>query len=78
MQARGDVYIAIVDNGIGISEEMLMELDLEKANNKETSGIGLRNVHQRIQMYYGKEYGLTIESHFGIDTKVTIHIPYRQ
>ncbi|MFD2334159.1 sensor histidine kinase [Cohnella sp. GCM10020058] len=43
---------------------------------QEGGGIGLRNVHQRIQLYYGKEYGLTVDSEEGVYTRVIIRIPY--
>ncbi|QHW33103.1 HAMP domain-containing protein [Paenibacillus rhizovicinus] len=42
----------------------------------EGSGIGLRNVHQRIQLFYGKEYGLFVESGEGAYTRVEMRIPY--
>ncbi|MBM7565248.1 cache domain-containing sensor histidine kinase [Paenibacillus sacheonensis] len=42
----------------------------------EGSGIGLRNVHQRIQLFYGKEYGLFVESGEGEYTRVRMRIPY--
>ena len=40
-----------------------------------TGGIGLRNVHERIQLTLGKQYGLTIDSEEGRGTLVTIRIP---
>ena len=42
----------------------------------EGSGIGLRNVHQRIQLFYGKDYGLFVESREGEYTRVRLRIPY--
>lgn len=72
-----DAYIAIKDDGIGISKEIMMELDLDSADmSPHSGGIGMRNVHQRIRMYYGTEYGLMIESKFGLETTITVHIPY--
>ncbi|AIQ59945.1 hypothetical protein PBOR_25565 [Paenibacillus borealis] len=43
--------------------------------NKRSGGIGLRNVNQRIQMVYGEEYGLRIESKRGSYTQVTVKLP---
>jgi two-component system sensor histidine kinase YesM len=72
-----DVLIVIADNGIGISQEALTGLDLDASDAEcGSGGIGLRNVHQRIRMYYGRKYGLSVSSIFGIETTVTIRIPY--
>ena len=72
-----DVRIVIADNGIGIPQEALNGLDLDVSDAKSDSGgIGLRNVHQRIRMYYGKKYGLRVESIFGIETTVSIRVPF--
>lgn len=42
---------------------------------RKGSGIGLRNVHQRLQLFYGHEYGLWVESEEGIYTRVLMKIP---
>ena len=39
------------------------------------SGIGIRNVHQRIQLYFGEKYGLEITSEPDEGTMVRIHLP---
>ena len=39
------------------------------------SGIGVRNVHQRIQLTFGRQYGLTIQSEPDEGTLVRIHLP---
>ena len=36
---------------------------------------GIKNVHQRIQLYFGKEYGLTIQSEVEQGTVVEIRLP---
>lgn len=43
--------------------------------NRKNSGLGLRNVNQRIKLYYGKEYGIWIESKEGCFTSVTVKLP---
>lgn len=43
---------------------------------KSGSGIGLRNVHQRLQLFYGYEYGLWVESEDGKYTRVLMKVPY--
>ncbi|ONI46214.1 hypothetical protein AN642_00750 [Epulopiscium sp. SCG-B10WGA-EpuloA2] len=70
-----DINIIIEDNGIGISPETLDKI-LSKEDTK-TSGhtsIGISNVNKRIQMVYGKEYGMYIDSIQGQGTKITLHI----
>ena len=42
---------------------------------KKSSGIGLKNVHERIQLYFGKNYGLKIYSEPDEGTTISIHMP---
>lgn len=75
-----DLFIEVTDNGIGFSMDALRHLDLNApipANSEKSGNLGMKNVHQRIQMYYGKEYGLEIRSKFGFETTVRIKLPYR-
>lgn len=73
---NNDIYIDVIDNGLGIPEE---SVDLILTDNtrvhKKGSGIGLSNVHQRVQLYFGTEYGLEIESELDEGTTVRIHLP---
>lgn len=74
-----DLFIEITDNGVGFPKEVLRQLDLNSPipmNSIKSGNLGMKNVHQRIQMYYGKEYGLEIRSTFGIETSVRIKLPY--
>lgn len=73
-----NLYISIRDNGIGMSPERLEELTVKLGTGTvETisSSIGMVNVNQRIKLFYGDAYGLTVESEHGKGTAVTIHIP---
>ncbi len=72
-----DVYIEVCDNGIGIPPENLKYL-LEPNNKlrKHGSGVGLLNVHNRIQLCFGQCFGLEIESWPDEGTTVRIHIPF--
>ncbi|MBH0333918.1 histidine kinase [Brevibacillus brevis] len=65
-----EVKISIEDNGVGISEERLAEIW-----NSPSKGIGLINVHSRLQSIYGKKYGLTIQSKPGLGTVVSFVAP---
>lgn len=65
-----NIYLSVEDNGVGIEPEVLASI-LEF----KTRGYGVRNVNARIQLYYGEEYSLQIESEVGKGTKSLITIP---
>ncbi|MCL6471527.1 MAG: histidine kinase [Firmicutes bacterium] len=68
-----DMYITVVDNGCGISEE---ELDqVLKFGYGKGSGIGLSNINERLKSLYGEEYQVKLESTEGAGTRVYIKIP---
>ena len=71
-----DIFLSIEDNGMGMSQEVVDNLltNSEKVP-KHGSGVGLINVHTRIQLMFGEEYGLKIYSEPDEGTKVVIHIP---
>jgi two-component system, sensor histidine kinase YesM len=79
------IYIQIIDNGIGMSDEKIIELndkinsdqEVQDTNGKGGNGIGLRNVNERIQLRYGKEYGMSITSAQTKGTMVTIKLPHK-
>ncbi len=56
-------------------EQVAGLLTEESETRSRGSGIGLKNVHQRIQLYFGTEYGLEIESEPDEGTTVRIHLP---
>lgn len=64
------ITFAIEDNGPGIEKETLRQL-LE-VNSK---GYGLKNVNERIKLYYGTEYGVNIVSTPGVGTCIAIAVP---
>jgi two-component system, sensor histidine kinase YesM len=71
------LVITIEDDGVGMSAERLQEV-LDSLNDvDDTPGkrIGLKNVHQRIRLFYGAEYGLKIYSKINIGTRIEIAIP---
>lgn len=72
----GNVILAVEDNGVGMSEEEV-SLVLTDSNriHKHGSGVGLANVNNRIQILFGKAYGLVIESEPDEGTTVSICIP---
>lgn len=76
-QQGEDIWIAVQDNGPGMTQEMVKALEAGKVveSTKRGSGIGVRNVQERIQMQFGRKYGLFIESELDVGTTVTIKIP---
>ena len=71
-----DIYIEVTDNGMGMPEEVVEGLLTDENRVRaKGSGVGLINVHKRIQLRYGEEYGLTIESCPDEGTTVKIHLP---
>lgn len=72
-EENNNIHIEIKDDGVGMDKDTL-ELIQKLKESKET-GIGIRNVHQRIQVYFGKEYGVNITSELDEGTTVTIIIP---
>ena len=70
------IILAVCDNGLGMSEEEVA-LVLTDSNriHKHGSGVGLVNVNSRIQILFGKEYGLLVESEPDEGTRVSICIP---
>lgn len=80
-----DLVIAIEDNGVGIPPEKLASLqrqlesnqlaDSTLAGRKGHGGIGLMNVHRRIQLVFGEKYGLSISSAQGQGTSISIRFP---
>jgi two-component system sensor histidine kinase YesM len=75
-----DLYIQIMDDGVGMTEETMSHILREDYSMKKSghTSIGVVNVNRRIQMIYGKDYGLLVQSVLGAGTKITIHIPARE
>ncbi|HZH62203.1 MAG TPA: sensor histidine kinase [Metabacillus sp.] len=77
-EADHSILFVIRDNGPGINAEKLEELNQLLDRNpiiNRDSGFGITNVHARIVMMYGSEYGIKIKSKIDEGTVVTIKIP---
>lgn len=68
------ISIYVEDDGVGIPEEKLENL-LKCVDTKELHGYGVRNIHERLQLKYGSEYGLFYTSTVGAGTVVEVRIP---
>lgn len=81
VQDEVNCAIEIMDSGIGMTEEQVINLRKKIAGEIVTSGgsgngLGLKNVQDRIVMSFGNEYGLSVISKEGCYTKVIVKIPY--
>lgn len=74
-----EILLQVQDNGIGFSPERLAQLqadlDDDSGEIKLESGFGIGNVNKRIKLYYGRDYGVSIQTEAGVGTCVTIVIP---
>ena len=84
--ASNRLIVRVSDNGNGIEKRTLIELNrklaagsegnrLEEKSDRSGMGIGLLNIHQRIQMQLGEEYGIKIASTVNVGTQVEITLP---
>lgn len=68
-----EIRMTVTDNGVGMSEEQCQEILHREAGDR--TGIGIKNVNDRIRIYFGEEYGLHITSELDEGTCVEIRIP---
>lgn len=75
------VYIHVWDDGAGVSPKRLADIRnwLENPKNREEkTGFGLSYIQERIELSYGMDYGISIDSKEGEFTKVTVCLPIQQ
>jgi two-component system sensor histidine kinase YesM len=73
---EGDlIKFDIQDNGYGMLPSKVEELEASFKNDDIHQGVGLKNVYQRIRIYYGEKANIEIHSEEDIGTKVTIVLP---
>jgi two-component system sensor histidine kinase YesM len=69
--------ITVEDNGPGMDDEFLEKLRKGEINPRG-SGIGLKNINERIKILFGEQYGLCINSKVNEGTRVSIYLPYKK
>ena len=84
LRVRGDIeggtmLIRVSDDGVGMDaarlEALRASLDSGSLEAEGPGGVGVRNVQERIALYFGRQYGLAFESSPGVGTTATIRIP---
>lgn len=74
---QGDtVAVQVEDNGKGMTQERIREV-MNAAEDADSSHLGVRNIHDRIRLHFGEEWGLHIESTPGQGTQITLRFPAR-
>lgn len=68
-----NIVMTVEDNGNGMTDEQI-ETIMNKDRSDKT-GIGIKNVNDRLKIYFGNEYGITIHSELDEGTKVIILMP---
>jgi two-component system LytT family sensor kinase len=63
----GKLTLEVIDDGVGMPQNRLREI--------YESGIGIRNVHERLQVLYGQDYTFKIDSQPGFGTAIRVEIP---
>jgi sensor histidine kinase YesM len=68
--------IEVLDDGIGMDRETIANIFSGKHHiSNRFSGIGLKNVDERLKLYFGSQFGLAIESEVGVGTSVVLMLP---
>lgn len=76
MKEHNTMFIHVIDNGKGMSEQDILNLNEQINNDKSgSSSIGMQNVHKRITAMYGKEYGINIKKNVPNGLKISISFP---
>ena len=71
--AGEDILFVVEDNGVGMEEEQIAAIFRHDADSK--AGIGIKNVNDRLKIWFGEDYGITIKSVPDEGTCVTVRMP---
>lgn len=69
------VYLEVIDNGVGMTDDELKYIFDEKQTDYKNNGVGVVNVQKRLKLYYGEEYGIEYHSEKGVGTTAIVTVP---
>lgn len=72
------IHLDVIDNGAGIKPEKVGRIFEEREADCDLRGFGLKNIDERIKVYFGSNYGLSIKSTYGEGTTVSIVLPLKE
>ncbi len=75
---KEDILIEVIDNGSGMTEEQIRALNNSISEVYETFGYGVRNVNKRIEIMFGKQYGLYFMKNNLSGITVQIRLPFQK
>lgn len=70
---ENNILLIVSDNGVGMEKDMI-----ETILTNKSKGYGVRNVNERIKLYYGDQYCIKVQSTIGIGTKIIVKIPLQK
>ena len=68
-----DILLIVADNGVGMTDEQCAAILAKERS--DSVGIGVKNVNDRLKIYFGDKYGISIKSELDVGTEVTVRIP---
>lgn len=75
VQDSANIFVTVEDDGIGMDDSQVEELNRPLKDGEIRKGFGVRSVGDRIKLYFGPEYGIRVYSNPGLGTRIVIHIP---
>jgi two-component system, sensor histidine kinase YesM len=75
-EVEGKILFQVIDNGVGMDSKQIENIySDEHRKHSKGNGVGVKNVHERIQIYYGPDFGVSFESEVDRGTTVYIWMP---
>ena len=71
----GSLVFQIIDDGVGMAEEVLHRIAENRRMSDKSGGYAIKNVNDRLKIFYGDQYGVTVYSKRGMGTTVEICFP---
>ncbi len=72
------VNLHVIDNGIGMKPEDIEFIFKPQGIDYKTKSFGIKSTDERIKLYFGLDYGLEVDSTYGVGTTVKVSLPARE